>query len=153
MVIVSYLIDYGCYLTLSLQIHFPCSEKAYDAYVSSRYWPNDDIAEVLVQDVCNTKPQYCSTLKNKTSAQKRDNFLKLNIYYRDLNYEEINEEPDYDTYQVMSDFGGTIGLWLGFSMLSLFEILQIFVPLLLQVLGRRKGHAAEERENENESKL
>nr|KAI8749481.1 amiloride-sensitive sodium channel subunit alpha-like; partial [Biomphalaria glabrata] len=131
----------------------PCSEKAYDAYVSSRYWPNDEIAEVLVQDVCNTKPQYCSTLKNKTSAQKRDNFLKLNIYYRDLNYEEINEEPDYDTYQVMSDFGGTIGLWLGFSMLSLFEILQIFVPLLLQVLGRRKGHAAEERENENESKL
>ncbi|KAK0055368.1 degenerin unc-8, partial [Biomphalaria pfeifferi] len=111
-------------------------EKVYDAYVSSRYWPNDDIADVLIQDVCTTKPHYCSTLKNKTSAEKRKDFLKLNIYYRDLNYEEINEEPDYDTYQLMSDFGGTIGLWLGFSILSLFEIFQIFVPLLLQVLGR-----------------
>ncbi|XP_055884547.1 amiloride-sensitive sodium channel subunit beta-like [Biomphalaria glabrata] len=114
----------------------PCSEKVYDAYVSSRYWPNDDMTDVLIQDVCTNKPHICSTLKNKTSAEKRKDFLKLNIYYRDLNYEEINEEPDYDTYQLMSDFGGTIGLWLGFSILSLFEIFQIFVPFLFKLLGR-----------------
>ncbi|KAK0055370.1 amiloride-sensitive sodium channel subunit gamma-2 [Biomphalaria pfeifferi] len=130
----------GCYS--------PCSEKVYDAYISSRQWPNDDIAEVLIQEVCNSKPNVCNTLKNKTSVEKRESFLKLNIFYRDLNFQEMKEESDYDKYQLMSDFGGTIGLWLGLSILSAFEIVQLFLGAYCILLKK----ADKRREKKRESK-
>ncbi|XP_055884551.1 amiloride-sensitive sodium channel subunit alpha-like [Biomphalaria glabrata] len=129
----------GCYS--------PCSEKVYDAYISSRQWPNDDIAEVLIQDVCSSKPNVCSTLKSKTNVEKRESFLKLNIYYRDLNFQEMKEESDYDKYQLMSDFGGTIGLWLGLSILSAFEIVQLFLGAYCILLKKADNRREKKRES------
>ncbi|XP_060578221.1 acid-sensing ion channel 1-like isoform X2 [Ruditapes philippinarum] len=58
-----------------------------------------------------------------------NNFLKLNIYYEDLNFENLTEVPEIEIQQFLSDVGGAIGLWIGLSILSLCELVQLFVEL------------------------
>ncbi|XP_060077030.1 amiloride-sensitive sodium channel subunit alpha-like [Ylistrum balloti] len=53
------------------------------------------------------------------------NFLKLSVYYEELNFQSIQEQPDIANAQFASDFGGAIGLWIGLSVLSMFEIIYL----------------------------
>jgi hypothetical protein len=61
----------------------------------------------------------------------------VNIYYNHLGYTEINEKPNYTTLSLISNVGGTLGLFMGLSLLSLFEIVELFI-LLLQQLNQQK---------------
>ncbi|KAH9515276.1 hypothetical protein Btru_014043 [Bulinus truncatus] len=94
----------------------PCSENTFEKTISSRQWPNPSMAQLLVENVCQIKPEACvgaSSLRSKTGQDLQENFLKLNVYFQDLNYEEMSEQPNYELTQLLSDIGGTIGLWIG----------------------------------------
>jgi hypothetical protein len=54
----------------------------------------------------------------------------VNIYYNRLGYTEINEKPSYTVVSLISNIGGTIGLFLGLSVLSLFEIIELAIMLI-----------------------
>ncbi|KAK6166856.1 hypothetical protein SNE40_023467 [Patella caerulea] len=110
----------------------PCTETIYEKFISSRAWPSDDYAKLLLDVLCEkTGTSACTTLYNQyTASQLAQNFIKLNIYYEDLNYQNITEKEDYEDVQFISDIGGTIGLWIGLSILSIFEVLQFFGELI-----------------------
>ena len=43
----------------------------------------------------------------------------------------VNKEyPDYTLLQLMSDIGGQLGLWIGMSIITIFELLNLFAKLL-----------------------
>ncbi|KAL8582114.1 hypothetical protein ACOMHN_004034 [Nucella lapillus] len=109
----------------------PCTESKYEKSMSSRPWPNQEYAKhILVKTACRRiTAEKCQLLKTKDAHQLSREFVKLNIFYEDLNYENITEEPDYETVQFISDVGGTLGLWIGLSVLSLIEVFQLFVEL------------------------
>ncbi|XP_045160274.1 amiloride-sensitive sodium channel subunit beta-like isoform X2 [Mercenaria mercenaria] len=117
--------------SLSCTCENPCSEIHYTKSVSQRQWPADDYAMVLLQGVCEKDKAVCLSLRGDISdiSKISNNFLKLNIYYEDLNYENITEVPEIELQQFLSDVGGAIGLWIGLSILSLCELVQLFVEL------------------------
>lgn len=86
---------------------------------------------MLLQGVCDTNKEACKNIRKNISDNRatNNNFLKLNIYYEDLNYEYITESPEIEIQQFLSDIGGAIGLWIGLSILSLCELIQLFVEL------------------------
>ncbi|KAL8564936.1 hypothetical protein ACOMHN_019839 [Nucella lapillus] len=57
----------------------------------------------------------------------RNNFLRLNIFYRELNYEQITQQEAYDIFALLCDIGGSMGLFLGASVMTIFEFLDLFV--------------------------
>uniref|UniRef100_A0A915J4W7 Uncharacterized protein n=1 Tax=Romanomermis culicivorax TaxID=13658 RepID=A0A915J4W7_ROMCU len=54
-----------------------------------------------------------------------ENLGLVNIYFRDLGVKETAQERAYDFFSFLCDVGGSIGLWLGASMLSLVELLDL----------------------------
>ncbi|XP_052070447.1 degenerin-like protein unc-105 [Mytilus californianus] len=108
----------------------PCSENQFLKTISHRNWPSEDYLTILINEsVCSRIPQKCidATLlyMGKDLSTKSLDYVKVDIFYEDLNYERIVETPEIENAQFMSDFGGAVGLWIGFSVLSFFELVQL----------------------------
>jgi amiloride-sensitive sodium channel subunit alpha/amiloride-sensitive sodium channel subunit gamma len=61
----------------------------------------------------------------------RKSFIGLNIYYPYLKYTEIVEVEKYSLIDLLSNIGGTLGLFLGISFLSFVEIFEILFEIFL----------------------
>ncbi|XP_046551586.1 amiloride-sensitive sodium channel subunit beta-like [Haliotis rubra] len=107
----------------------PCRETKYEKRLSSRQWPSHSYAKVLKQKRCKVISAADCAKLDIPSTDLSLNFAKLNIFYEDLNYEVMKEEPDYELTQFVSDVGGTLGLWVGLSVLSIFELVQLLLEL------------------------
>ncbi|KAH9491440.1 hypothetical protein Btru_032187 [Bulinus truncatus] len=109
----------------------PCREKIYEKTLAARQWPSKSHADLLIQAICQKIPNdLCKILKNKNDSDKLEDFIKVNIYFEDLNYEELSEKADYELTQLLSDIGGSIGLWIGLSVLSMFELFHLVTDIM-----------------------
>ncbi|XP_059169934.1 degenerin mec-10-like [Physella acuta] len=109
----------------------PCSETAYEKSQSSRQWPSVEAAKLMVDTMCKKNVSTCTDLHNKDPSLYPNDFVKLNIYFEDLNYEKISEQADYELTQMLSDVGGCIGLWIGLSLLGVFEVIHLTIDILM----------------------
>ncbi|XP_021361147.1 amiloride-sensitive sodium channel subunit beta-2-like [Mizuhopecten yessoensis] len=121
-------------------------ELVYEKTISTRPWPNDDYLKyALVRRLCWNKnltylEEFCGRYQNDSKEADvtvaRDNFLRTVIYFEDINYEAITESPLYDEFQFLANIGGTLGLFLGASVLSAVEIIQLFIEIFIYLRGR-----------------
>jgi hypothetical protein len=110
-----------------------CNEVEYDikSYISlypTRYYTN-----VLYKWAQNRK-----IALNQSDVQ--DSFLKLNVYYHAMYYTSMVETLAKSTIDIFSDFGGTLRLCLGLSIMSFIEILELLFNLasVLVVYSKQK---------------
>ena len=59
------------------------------------------------------------------------------VHVADSNVIKTTESPDYDIIRLVSDIGGQLGLWIGVSVITLVEVLQL-VALVVRVLTARR---------------
>jgi hypothetical protein len=57
-------------------------------------------------------------------------FFALRVYYEDLKYTLIRQKPKIELFGLISNVGGTLGLFLGFSFISLLELFEIVAELV-----------------------
>ncbi|XP_041357766.1 acid-sensing ion channel 2-like [Gigantopelta aegis] len=69
-----------------------------------------------------------------TSSFYSDNLLKIEIYFKDLGVQESKKSPSYSAEGLVCDIGGSIGLCLGGSILTLVELFDIIAV----ICGERK---------------
>ena len=70
-----------------------------------------------------------------TEESLKSHMLSLNFFYENLDYYEITETPRYTWSDMVSSIGGSLGLCLGASLLSIFELLGLsthFVSFLFR---------------------
>ncbi|GAB1602164.1 acid-sensing ion channel 1C-like, partial, partial [Argonauta hians] len=82
----------------------------------------------LIHDIKNVMEdmfQFQESLKIDNKFM-RDNILELAIFYRELSYEEIEHQVGYYFFSLLCDIGGSMGLFLGASVLTIFEIAEFF---------------------------
>ena len=134
----------------------PCKQTVYSSTVSSSSWPHRHyLKNVLLTDICKRKPDslkhigdqansFCDAINVKfegmTDAEENAisrNFLAVYIYFQDLTYEVISEQALYNTERFLSDIGGAMGLFVGASVLTCVEILQVCLEILLWFRRRR----------------
>ncbi|XP_050403174.1 degenerin mec-10 [Patella vulgata] len=135
----------------------PCDETKYVKSVSARQWPSKSYADLLLDILCNKRGKAeCANYEKGDDRSLAQNFVKLNIYFEDLNYQNITEEPDYQDSQFASDVGGTVGLWIGLSALSLVEVFQFIAEIINYTCCKRKSPRDQQKQNEskqNESEM
>ena len=134
----------------------PCSSVD-DVY---KYKNLDNIATDLYQECKSKCPVQCDSLEynyfisqtnlpnsldkdtSEFNSSKIDSYknshLSLNIYYNSFYYTVIEEVVKIDIIDLVSGIGGTIGLFIGCSVLSIAEIFELIFLLIDALLKREK---------------
>jgi hypothetical protein len=74
--------------------------------------------------------------KSINTDTAKDSITAVNIYYGSLSYTLSTESPKLDLISLLATIGGNLGLFLGLSLFSLCEIIEILIDLYF--LKRRK---------------
>jgi hypothetical protein len=53
-------------------------------------------------------------------------YYQLIVYYDDFRYTLIQQQPKIELFALISSIGGTLGLFIGFTFISILEIFEIF---------------------------
>ena len=71
---------------------------------------------------------------NDVTAFMRDNLLRVVIFYDDLSYEFQVDKPGYDLPLFLGDIGGQVGLFVGASALSYFEVVDCLGMIIYSMM-------------------
>ncbi|XP_070190671.1 degenerin-like protein unc-105 [Littorina saxatilis] len=113
-----------------------CQETTFTEEVSMGVWPSEASLGEL-QNKLHMLPKVLLEGYNQTDVTFfRKNLAKVHIYYKQLNYERIETEPAYNWYRLLSDLGGQLGLWLGFSLLTAVEFLELVCIVIRHVIRK-----------------
>ncbi|XP_077994420.1 epithelial sodium channel subunit beta-like [Glandiceps talaboti] len=112
----------------------PCQEKSYISSMSFAKWPAENYKDTMHKKLENRLPKARHT--HDINAWTQNNVVRLQIFFEELNYQSIKESPAYTEFDLLSDIGGQLGLWIGVSMITVFEIVE-FLAAILTLLTRR----------------
>ena len=79
----------------------------------------------LVEDFVNSEEINLETT--------RQSFLFFNIFYKSLSYSTSIESPEIDIVWLLIGIGSYLGLFMGLSVFSLFEFIQVLIEILFNV--------------------
>ncbi|CAI5448011.1 unnamed protein product [Caenorhabditis angaria] len=102
-----------------------CKERQFETAYSASAWPSQNFR---IGDDC---PAVADIFNDSEACTEyyRKNTAYIEIYYEQLNYELLKETAGYTLVNLFSDFGGNIGLWIGFSVITFLE----FAELLCEI--------------------
>jgi hypothetical protein len=67
-----------------------------------------------------------------------DSITSLNVFYPSLEYTEITETPQITLINLLTQLGGSLGMFISFSVFTLFEMIEIVILILHAFIFRRR---------------
>ncbi|CAG5082054.1 Oidioi.mRNA.OKI2018_I69.PAR.g10024.t1.cds [Oikopleura dioica] len=123
----------GCVTSLFLKKNDPvCGllDKT-TLHYSTVKWPSSQYEGLLLSAISNSTA--AAKIRNSTDLQSavEDNLLRLSFTFDELNAKLIEESPKYDIWTLFANIGGTLGLYVGISFITLFEFLEVLADICL----------------------
>ncbi|KAK2164455.1 hypothetical protein LSH36_63g05070 [Paralvinella palmiformis] len=113
-----------------------CDEVIFVLSASTAEWPSDVQKSSILSRFYSKAP---SLFLDPTDPEKyKRNLLKVEVFYEEFNFELMQENAAYYTSNYLSDVGGVLGLWLGCSILTLIEFVELIMDVLAVCLMRRR---------------
>ena len=108
-----------------------CDSITYSTQISSLVYPSLETYNRFKNDTFAFN-YYQSKYKIDLSSFDlfREYFYSLNIFYASKKYTYISDSPQMTTFSLLSSLGGSLGMFLGFSVFSLLEIFDLLFNLL-----------------------
>jgi hypothetical protein len=72
---------------------------------------------------------YSSLPEFQTYENVSKNYYLINAYYEESKYTLISQQPKIELFGLISNLGGILGLFIGFSFISLLEIIEVLAEL------------------------
>jgi len=99
-----------------------CDTVTYDTSVSYSSWPTYDFY------ITNIELGTFSSLVNNLSYENASkSFACASIYYKEIKYTEITESPSMLLVDLVGAIGGMLGLFLGFSLMVMIELVELVI--------------------------
>ena len=102
-----------------------CDSMSFDARLSSATFPTRYLFDALENVL----------FKNSSFDDVKKRVVELKIYYSKLSYLSLTESPKTSIIDLFSNIGGTLGLYVGVSLLSLVEIVEILLEVLVHTFS------------------
>jgi hypothetical protein len=132
--------DFDCYKKIS--IHFVTNTKSFKAECLKEC-PLE--CESVVYDTEISSIEYESNERlyvDHNNASQSFNNAYLDIYFSSMKYTEIIQTPKINIIDLISNLGGVLGIFLGFSVFSLIEIVEVAAQVMGVLLnGENLIHA------------
>ena len=85
---------------------------------------------------------FVALVTNQTTASKQKAMLadvvEVAVFYDSLNIAVMDESPKISSEELLGAIGGHLHLFLGMSLLSFVELLELFVEMLIQMYNIKK---------------
>ena len=117
----------------SLNCPLECDYVDYNIKVTSLAYPSLEEYEFLKQK--STKFNFTQKLYGidlSTYASYKEYFYSFNIYYSSGKYTYISDSPQMTTFGLLSNLGGSLGMFLGFSVFSILEAIELLFKILFR---------------------
>jgi hypothetical protein len=102
-------------------------------------------------DFCLDCPEECDSIQydishsfTKLSTQNKvfknlqiENFVSFAVFYESLQYTIIDQMAQMNEFDLISNIGGNLGLFIGISFLSFAELIELFVEIICIILGKK----------------
>ncbi len=69
------------------------------------------------------------------TASKHDT-LKFKVYFKELKYTLMSQQPQMELSNLISNTGGILGLFLGISFLSFIELVELAIIIMYSVFDK-----------------
>ena len=128
-----------------------CESYNYKPIITESYWPDPAYYQNFFDNTIGARPDR-ENLKSYNQLHQvvhddsipaqerldiiRLNFARLNVYFRDLDISTREQIASYGIFALFSDFGGTMGLWVGISIVSIVELIQFVITLSIIAMDR-----------------
>ena len=88
-----------------------------------------------------SNPNLASDFINRTLdlTSARESFVQVNVFYQSLSYTLTTESPQMDGVTLFGSIGGNLGLFLGVSVFSLCELIEVTFQVYF-ILKQRKNN-------------
>ncbi|XP_071837717.1 acid-sensing ion channel 2-like isoform X2 [Apostichopus japonicus] len=119
------------YYTESLECDCPapCRETIYNTQTTFSVWPEDRYYNYLSDDIFKSK-KYDAYFAMNNIFDARQNLVQAKIYFQELNYELVEQVPANTVESVLGTTGGLLGLYIGFSLITVVETFILLYDLI-----------------------
>ena len=109
-----------------------CNTIIYDLTTSFTNYPSNLYASKYLFD------KYALSKGQNWYEDLKQNVLAVNIYYDELGYTLMSQQPKIDLIDLVGIVGGLMGLFVGTSFLSLIEFLEAIIEIFLQFIEKNE---------------
>ena len=125
-----------------------CDSIKYDLTLSSLVYPSQSYYDTII----NTKEireLYQSALNVTLNMDLiKSNTAAFYVYYSSLDYTLLTESPKTSIADLFSQVGGALGMFVSFSIFTLFEFIEIFILIICNLLSKNKSNIAIQNTNQ-----
>ncbi|ESO89095.1 hypothetical protein LOTGIDRAFT_229019 [Lottia gigantea] len=111
-----------------------CRERQFPSQLSSSLWPADPVMDEIIKKLIERDPSLEEKFQNINNTEKRlfmrDNVLKVDIFYRELNYQTVATKATYQIEDLLANIGGQLGLFVGLSVISILEFIELLIDFV-----------------------
>ena len=114
-----------------------CDSVTYQYSLSSLLYPSQSFYNKFFND--KSAFNFFKTtfgIDISTKDKFKEYFLSLNVFYPYFQYTQITEIPKFTPIDLLSQIGGSLGMFLGFSLFHLIEIFELVITLAFSWLTK-----------------
>jgi hypothetical protein len=120
-----------------------CNQTIYGLTTSSVKIIGDKYVYLIKENMNLSSDFVYNPIDAETAASS---FVELSVFYETLSYTYTSETPKIDLIALIASLGGDLSLFLGVSIFSLFELIEIFIEIyMIRREERRKSEGGEEK--------
>lgn len=112
-----------------------CSSTSYDLRISYSEYPTSNYMNNNIRKKVNPVfYNWAFEVDEKSNLNSldlaRDSLVELFVYFDEIKYTEITEAPTTTFVDLIASIGGTLGLFIGVSLLSFVELIELILEII-----------------------
>ena len=82
----------------------------------------------------------------------RENMARIHIFYKELKVEKLSQQKAYDISSFIAELGGTVDLFIGFSVFTIAQLVEICIAALVRKIKKKRNSTEKEKDNDGDLK-